>query len=136
MVRRDSDALGDWPRRKILPLAGLLLGLVAGCGGSLNEEQLAAVAKMQQLGGRVSFSRGGYEIDMSTTAIQDADLVQLQRIPNLRTLDLQNTRVTDAGLAHLKPIETLEMVILVRTMVTREAAQDLQKSLPKAQIRR
>lgn len=134
MVRREGYLIGTWFRPAVLTLAGLLVGLAVGCGTSLTPEQTAAISKLQDLGGRVDFNRGGYEVSLKETQTEDRDLVHLQKIPNLKTLDLQATRITDAGLANLQSIQTLEYVVLSRTAVTHEGVENLKKSLTKTQF--
>jgi hypothetical protein len=111
-----------------------LVGSWMGCGSGVSEEQKAAMARISELGGQVNFKRGGYEVDLKKTPVEDKDLAHLKQIPNLKNLDLQGTRIGDAGIEHLKGIETLELVYLQRTVITREGLDDLKKSLPKAEI--
>ena len=89
---------------------------------------------ISELGGRVNFKRGGYEVDLTKTPVEDKDLAHLKQIPNLKNVDLQGTRITDAGLAHLGGIETLELVYLQRTIITPEGLEQFKKSLPKAEV--
>jgi hypothetical protein len=112
----------------------LLTGSWLGCGAGVTEEQKAAMARISELGGQVNFKRGGYEVDLKKTPVEDKDLAHLKQIPNLKNVDLQGTRIGDGGLEHLKGIETLELVYLQRTVITREGLEDLKKSLPKADI--
>jgi hypothetical protein len=105
-----------------------------GCGAGVTEEQKAAMARIAELGGQVNFKRGGYEVDLKKTPVEDKDLAHLKQIPNLKNLDLQGTRIGDAGIEHLKGIDTLELVYLQRTVITREGLEELKKSLPKAEI--
>jgi hypothetical protein len=119
-------------------LAPTLVCLVAiavlpGCSGT-SPEHKQALAKVQDLGGRVNIKRGGYEVDFTRTAVEDKDLANLKHIANLKNVDLQGTRVSDEGIVHLREIATLEMVDLRRTNVTGEAVADLRKALPKANI--
>ncbi len=92
------------------------------------------MTRISELGGRVNFKRGGYEVDLTQTPVEDNDLVHLKQIPNLKNVDLQGTRISDEGLEHLRPISTLEIVYLQRTIVTRDAVENLKKSLPKAEV--
>jgi hypothetical protein len=105
-----------------------------GCGAGVTEEQKAAMARISELGGRLNFKRGGYEVDLQKTPVEDKDLAHLKQIPNLKNLDLQGTRIGDAGLEHLKGIDTLELVYLQRTVISPEGLADLKKALPKAEI--
>ena len=121
--------------RRGLPIAALLaVGAWSGCGGVVSAEQKEAMARITDLGGRVNFKRGGYEIDLTKTPVENKDLVHLKKIPNLKNVDLTGTRITDAGLEYLRSIDTLEFVYLQRTIVTREGAESLRKSLPRAEV--
>ncbi len=111
-----------------------LVGSWLGCGAGVSEEQRAAMLRISELGGQVNFKRGGYEVDLKKTPVEDKDLAHLKQIPNLKNVDLQGTRIGDAGLEHLRGIDTLELVYLQRTVVTREGLANLKKSLPKAEI--
>ena len=126
------------PRRRSLLLLGCLCaGLaVGGCGGasSGSEEQKQAIMKLQDVGGRVNFKRGGYQVDLTGTGVGDADLASLSKISNLKNVDLQGTQVSDEGLVHLQTISSLERVTLQRTLVTAEGAANLQKMLPKVEV--
>ncbi len=127
-------------QRRSLLLAGCLCAALAlsGCGGAGagSEEQKQAIVKLQDVGGRVNLKRGGYEVDLTGTGVEDADLAPLRNISNLKNVDLQGTQISDAGLVHLQSIPTLEYVFVQRTQVTAEGAANLQKTLPKAEVRR
>jgi hypothetical protein len=133
MVRGNRYPPASW-RWPLVPAACFLLLLVVGCGKSASPEHAAAMSKLQQLGARVNFKNGGYEVDLRQTAIADGDLVHLQKIDNLRTVQLANTRISDDGLEHLKPIKTLVHVDLTGAAVTRDGLAELRKSLPEAAI--
>ncbi len=111
-----------------------LVGSWMGCGAGVTEEQKAAMSRISELGGRVNFKRGGYEVDLQKTPVEDKDLAHLKQIPNLKNVDLQGTRIGDAGIEHLKGIDTLELVYLQRTVITPEGLAELKKALPKAEI--
>ena len=121
-------------RRLTLALACLLAMTIASGCGSTSPEHKQALAKIQEVGGRVNIKRGGYEADFTRTAVEDDDLANLKHIANLKNVDVQGTRITDAGLVHLREITTLEIVDLRRTKVTRKAVEELRKALPNAQI--
>jgi hypothetical protein len=116
--------------------AGCLAVLIlnGGCGTSVSPEQEAAIKRIQYLGGRVSFTNGGYKVDMIGTQVEDNDLAQFQHIKNLKAVDLQGTRVTDDGLKELESIKTLVYVRLSRTRASRDAVKQLKEALPNADI--
>ena len=57
-------------------------------------------------------------LDLSKTAVTDAELAYLKPLSELQELRLTGTRVTDAGLAHLKGLSQLGMLWLEDTQVT------------------
>jgi hypothetical protein len=114
-----------------LALAFLLsIGASGGCGGSVSQEQKEVIARIQDLGGRVNYKRGGYEVDLSKSSVENQDLPQLTKIPNLKTLSLDGTRIDDQGLQHLYAISSLEYITLRTPAVTRKGIADLKKALP------
>jgi hypothetical protein len=112
----------------------LLLACLAGCGGTGSPEQKQALAKVQQLGGKVNFKRGGYEVDLSRAAIGPGDLAELKHIANLKNVVLQSTPINDTAIPHLQGITTLEYIDLRRTAISPTGIESLKKSLPNAQI--
>ncbi len=108
--------------------------LLAGCGAAMPPEQVEAMARIRDLGGKVNFKNGGYEVDLSGTGVEDADLACLKQIPNLHNLDLKGTRITDKGLDHIRGLQTIEFLYLERTTTTPEAVDELKKSLTKAEV--
>jgi len=132
LVDRSTNAARRSPI--VLVAVSLLVGSWTGCGAGVTEEQKAAMARISELGGQVNFKRGGYEVDLKKTPVEDKDLAHLKQIPNLKNIDLQGTLVGDAGLEHISGIDTLELVYLQRTRITREGVESLKKSLPKAEI--
>ena len=123
-------------RRKLIVLACCFSAAVAvGCGG-VSPEQKQALQRVQELGGRVNVKRGGYEVDLTKSPVEDKDLVVLKDISNIKTLNLSGTRVTDAGLAHLTVLTSLEFLDLRTTTTTPQGAEGLKKALPNVDIRR
>lgn len=112
----------------------IVLGALAGCGAKFSPEQTAAMAKIQELGGRVNYRNGGYQVDFTNTPVEDKDLEILKHIPNLRSVRLQGTPITDAGLPVLVSITSLEAIWLQRSYVTREGVDNLKKALPNADV--
>jgi hypothetical protein len=131
MLRLVDHKCLAFARRRWLALACLLaIGCVNGCGASVSEEQKAAIARIQDLGGRVNYKRGGYEVDLNRSSVENQDLAQLAKIPNLKTVTLDGTRISDEGLQHLHAISSLEFVTLRTTAVTSEGIANLKKALP------
>ena len=75
------------------------------------------------------------ELQCATTSVGDAGLVHLKDLTKLALLSLSGTQVTDAGLEHLKNLDRLKELDLYDTRVTATGAAELQKALPKCQIR-
>lgn len=107
---------------------------VSGCGANVSPEQKAALAKIQDLGGSVTFKNGGYKVDLTNTPVEDKDLESLKHIANLKRVDLQGTRIGDDGLQHLSSITSLEIIVLQRTVATRNGIEKLKKALPKTDV--
>ncbi len=55
-------------------------------------------------------------------------------MPNLETLDVSGTKIGDAGILQLKTSKTLRSLNCRDTKVTRDAVNQLQKSLPNCAI--
>jgi hypothetical protein len=136
MIRPVDRSLPACSGRRFFALAYLVaFGAFGGCGGPVSPEQKEAIARIQDLGGQVNFKRGGYEIDLKTSVVENEDLALLSKIPNLKVIDLDGTRVGDEGMQHLQAIRSLEMVSLQRTAVTREGIANLKKALPKIDVK-
>jgi hypothetical protein len=132
MIRRVDRMCLASPGWRWLALTCLLaVGASGGCGGSVSADQKEALVKIQELGGRVNFKNGGYEVVLAKSAVEDQDLAQLTKIPKLKSVDLDSTRVSDKGIEHLHGISSLEFVSLRTTAVTREGITNLKKALPK-----
>jgi hypothetical protein len=71
----------------------------------------------------------------SENAITDAGLAHIAGFTKLKVLDLFGTHATDAGLVHLRGMTRLRSLDLRSTRVSSEAAEELQKRMPKAKIR-
>jgi len=103
------------------------------------ESQDAAVAAIEELGGKVTFdeqnsSRPLVGVDLSNSKTTDAGLVHLKGMTSLKSLNLLSTKVTDAGLVHLKGLTGLQTLTLHKTQVTPTGVKDLQAALPKCRI--
>ena len=64
------------------------------------EQRAKAIQIVQKLGGRVRSNR----VDLSSTAVTDADLAHVAKPEGLIRLDVSNTSITDAGMAALTVI--------------------------------
>ncbi|HEY8550367.1 MAG TPA: c-type cytochrome domain-containing protein [Vicinamibacterales bacterium] len=64
-------------------------------------------------------------LDLGGTAVTDAAMPAVARLPHLTRLHLQRTAITDAGLAHLKGLAHLEYLNLYGTRVTDEGLNAL-----------
>jgi hypothetical protein len=119
-----------------LALSFASLALWAGCAEPMPPEHVAAVSKMQGLGGKVQFEDGGLRLNMEGSRVEDADLEQLHNIKNLKTLDLRSTRITDKALETVQSLKSLNLVLLTGTAVSPEAIDALQKARPELNITR
>jgi hypothetical protein len=74
-------------------------------------------------------------LSLHGTPVTDAGLECLRGLACLRVLDLDDTFVTDEGLACLKGMTRLKFLSLEGTRVTDAGIRELQKSLPKLQVK-
>jgi hypothetical protein len=139
---------------------------VLGCGGpAAHPDEAAAVIAIQKLGGKVEYEgqdadRRVIKVYLHNTAVQDSDLMALEKLPKLRnlflgktqigdpglehlqksgelqTLSLNSTRVTDAGLKSLAELKKLKTLNVKETQVTNAGAAQLKKAIPGATIAR
>jgi len=82
-----------------------------------------AVAAVEKLGGTVEVDetrpgRPVVGVDLSRSAVTDADLVHLEALPALEVLDLRLTAIGDAGVARLEGTRALRFLNLFRTRLT------------------
>ncbi len=70
------------------------------------------------------------------TQITDAGLGCLKDLHGLQELHLSHTRISDAGLARLGGLTELSRLDLIGTQVTDAGVQQLQRSLPRPNVRR
>lgn len=78
-------------------------------------------AWIQRLGGKVRRDPAGMVIavDLGTTPVNDADLLDLLAFRKLETLDLSHTRISDEGLLRLKPAAQIrELSLLYAEQIT------------------
>lgn len=149
-------------------LAGLLILCSIGCGKPVptgHPDEAAVVAAIEKLGGKVEFdaqpaNRRVIKVYLHSTAVKDADLAVLEKLPKLqnlflgktqigdaglehlqalselKTLGLNTTQVTDAGLKSLAKLEQLKTVNLQETKVTASGANQLRKAIPEVKVAR
>jgi len=97
------------------------LPLQSGCG-SRNYEKT-----VESLDGKTVI-----QIDLSNTAVTDADLLAMEFPDALQAISLENTAITDAGVESLLGAENLEQVNLGNTEIT-PASMKILEQLPKLQ---
>ena len=102
----------------ILFIAALQLG----CSGRGYEE------RVNDLEGKTAIS-----IDLSNTAVTDADLLAMEFPDSLRGISLENTGITDAGVESLLGAQNLERVNLGNTEIT-PASMKILEQLPKLKM--
>lgn len=117
-------------RLTLLAVLALVAAPLSGCGGAMSEEQKDAMRHVQSLGGKINLKSGGYEIDLSRTAVADADLAYIPKIANVKIVAISETQISDAGLAHLHTITSLTAVSLKQTNVTSVGIEQLRQRLP------
>lgn len=119
-------------------LAPVLLALLLMARqGLVHAQQQTAIREIERLGGRVLTTHGepnwllwvngnrsfrvfekATVVNLSETAITDADLAHLAKLNGLERLNLGETEITDAGLAPLERLTGLKALDLSRTQIT------------------
>lgn len=64
----------------------------------------------------------------------DADLADIEELPDFETLDLEGTQISNAGLRRLESMKQLRYLVLLKTNVSAGGVQKLQQALPDAWI--
>lgn len=72
--------------------AGDVTGWVAGLGGKVQRDAAGNVVA----------------VNLRGTWVDDVEMIDIARLPNLQRLDLSHTRITDEGMLHLKPASQIE----------------------------
>jgi hypothetical protein len=73
-------------------------------------------------------------LSLARTAITDAALAYVAKLPSLTYLDLSGTAVTDAGMEQLKPLKHLKTLDLHDTAVTAKRVRQLESEMPNLHI--
>lgn len=93
------------------------------------ETQIASIAAINELGGRMRFDKKNpalVTVTLSGERIRDAHLVHVQRLENIQSLYLSGTSVSNAGLeTHIRHMKTLVNLYLPNTEVTDEGLRHL-----------
>lgn len=134
-MRRGTNSLLA-SRQCLLFAASAAACLVLGCAEPMPPEHVAAISKMQGLGGRVQFSGGGYRLNMGDSRVQDADLEFLKDIRELKVLDLRGTQISDVGIEKIVPLKTLQSIIVTGSRMTPEGIKKLKQARPDIAISR
>ena len=121
------------------PKDGSLLGSLFGNRGTTADdrgvvanrkaEQLAAIAAINEMGGRMRFDTDDpalVTVTLNGERFNDSHLVHVGKLENIKSLYLPNTSVTDAGLEqHVRPMATLVNLYLTGSQVTDAGLQHL-----------
>ena len=121
--------IGD-AMRLLCCLLMLCSGLLSGCGEpqkkdaiSKNHKDAAAIAAINEFGGRVELARSDPFSPVDTvllrfTEVTDSGLEHLKELKSLRVLNLNGTKVTGSGFVHLKKMKRLQYLLLGSLTVT------------------
>jgi hypothetical protein len=97
--------------------------------GKLTDAGLKKVAKLQPKLQQLTM------LGLSHTKITDAGLKEVAKLQNLTELNLSSTEITDVGLKEVAKLQKLTMLDLVGTKITKAGVAELQRALPKCEIR-
>lgn len=113
-------------------IARLLIPILCvGCQRATgNPAEAAAIAAIQQLGGKVEVDeknpdKPAIKVYLHRTRVKDSDLAHLAQLKQLQNLFLGRTQITDAGLVHLRQAIHLKTLSLNATGVTDAGLQHL-----------
>jgi hypothetical protein len=126
-TRRCLTVLHHHLGRGVLTFAVVILG---GCGGDKpNYSDIMAQQPFLSLGGTVQIAPVK-AVDLSDTAVTDADLVHLSSLRGLQKVNLRHTAISDNSVPHLLCIEGLEDIGLSDTKVTDAGIRRLKTAFP------
>ena len=107
-----------WLKEIVSGRAGAATAAVAGGGAAFGDAELEKLA---------AAGKDLIWLDLSRTAITDAGLTVVGKMPNLQHLDLRGTAVGDAGVEALVPLRDLQTLGLYGTAVTDAGLPALQR---------
>src|SRR5436189_615338 len=86
----------------VLPIAAFLYGA-------------AAPEWIRTLGGKIEQDAAGniVAVNLSTSWVNDTEILELAALPKLERLDLSHTRISDEGLLHLRPARQIQELNLL-----------------------
>ena len=107
----------------LLVKLGLVLALVLCWAAEPKAEEAKAIAEIKKIGGWVfvdekSPDKPAISVQLGSSDVTDAGLVNIKGLTTLRWLQLRNTKVTDSGLVHLEGLTKLQSLDLLNTNVT------------------
>ena len=94
-------------------------------GPKITDADLKELAKLQQL----------KVLNLGDTEITDVGLKEVAKCNQLTLLDLEATQITDVGLKDVAKLKQLKSLVLASTKITKAGVAELQKALPKCEIR-
>ena len=93
-----------------------------------------ALADFEALGGSCRYNADVKDVDLSNSAVTDADLARLADLPELRSLHLSHTAITDAALEHVRAVPGLRLLTVIGTDVSAGALKRLKRDRPHLEI--
>ncbi|HJZ55814.1 MAG TPA: hypothetical protein VKE74_12675 [Gemmataceae bacterium] len=98
------------------------------------DDSQAAWDRIRALGGSGVWESDMIAVSLAGTDITDDDLQVFDRFPHIQVLDLSHTAVGDAGLGHLTRLPALESLILVDTRISASAIERFRRSHPNVEV--
>ncbi len=93
-----------------------------------------ALADFEALGGTSRYDADVKDLDLSNSAVTDADLTRLADLPDLQSLHLSYTAVTDDAMEHVRALPGLRLLTVIGTDVSAGALKRLKKDRPHLEI--